>query len=154
MWALFFIAILYLTAPATAAFARYFMIESLNGATTETLPAWYNNWEQTGLIYWLDDGDGVVRYSAGEDNEIFRTGSLSMAEMLDIQSDHQDWINSNGNSGTDGRQVLTNMGLSGPDRDITVLATPEMAELSAWIIAFLAAGVWPPHYPQPVVCCW
>jgi cation/acetate symporter len=63
-----------LTAPATAAFARYFMIESLNGATEESLPEWYRSWEQTGLILWLDDGDGVVRYSAGDDNEIFRNG--------------------------------------------------------------------------------
>jgi cation/acetate symporter len=140
MWALLFISILYLTAPATAAFARYFMIESLNGATTESLPEWYDNWEQTGLIYWLDDGDGVVRYSNREDNEIFRTGSLGTAAMLDIQSDHQRWIDSTGNNGTDGRQVLRNMGLSGPDQDITVLATPEMAELSSWIIALLAAG--------------
>src|SRR5690606_23327407 len=45
MWAWFFIAILYLTAPATAAFARYFMIESLNGSTEETLPDWFRNWE-------------------------------------------------------------------------------------------------------------
>jgi cation/acetate symporter len=140
MWALLFISILYLTAPATAAFARYFMIESLNGATTETLPEWYDNWEQTGLIYWMDDGDGVLRYSAGDDNEIFRTGSLGTAAMLDIQSDHQRWIDSEGNNGADGRQVLRNMGLSGPDQDITVLATPEMAELSSWIIALLAAG--------------
>jgi cation/acetate symporter len=140
MWALLFISILYLTAPATAAFARYFMIESLNGATTETLPDWYDNWEQTGLIYWLDDGDGVLRYSNREDNEIFRTGSLGTASMLDIQSNHQLWINSNGNNGTDGRAVLRNMNLSGPDQDIIVLATPEMAELSSWIIALLAAG--------------
>ena len=60
MWALFFIAILYVTAPATAAFARFFMIESLNGATEQTLPGWYESWEQTGLILWLDNGDGVV----------------------------------------------------------------------------------------------
>jgi cation/acetate symporter len=77
MWALFFIAILYLTAPATAAFARFFMIDSLQGATEETLPEWYENWERTGLILWFDDGDGRVRYSNGDDNEIFRNGALS-----------------------------------------------------------------------------
>jgi len=74
MWALLFISILYLTAPATAAFARYFMIESLNGATTETLPEWYDNWEQTGLIYWLDDGDDVVRYSDVKITKFFALG--------------------------------------------------------------------------------
>jgi len=140
MWALFFIAILYVTAPATAAFARFFMIESLNGATVESLPDWYVNWEQTGLIYWLDDGDGAVRYSNGADNEIFRTGSLSTTALLDIQSEHQAWIASNGANGADGRAVLRSLGLSGPDQDIIVLATPEMAELSSWIIALIAAG--------------
>ena len=59
-WALFFISLLYLTAPATAAFARYFMIDSLNGQTAEELPEWFENWERTGLILWLDDGDGVI----------------------------------------------------------------------------------------------
>ena len=42
-WALFFISLLYLTAPATAAFARYFMINSLNGQTAEELPEWFEN---------------------------------------------------------------------------------------------------------------
>lgn len=42
--------------------------------------------------------------------------------------------------GEDGRAVLREKGLSGPDRDIIVLATPEMEELSAWIIALVAAG--------------
>lgn len=48
--ALAFIALLYLTAPATAAFARYFMIQGLNGKTAETLPQWFDNWQCTGLI--------------------------------------------------------------------------------------------------------
>jgi cation/acetate symporter len=140
MWALFFIALLYLTAPATAAFARFFMIQSLNGATAESLPSWYENWEQTGLILWFDDGDGRVRYSNRDDNEIFRNGSLSGAQLLDVERDHQQWLASNGAQGADGREVLRSMGLSGPDQDIIVLATPEMAELASWIIALIAAG--------------
>lgn len=140
MWALFFIAILYLTAPATAAFARYFMIESLNGATEQTLPGWYDNWEQTGLILWLDDGDGVVLHSNRDDNEIFRNGSLSPAELSDIRVSHQQWIDSGGATGTDGRGTLRELGLSAPDNDIILLATPEMAELASWIIALVAAG--------------
>jgi cation/acetate symporter len=140
MWALFFIAVLYVTAPATAAFARYFMIESLNGATEQSLPAWYRNWEQTGLILWLDDGDGRVRYSAGDDNEIFRSGSLSATELSRIRSEHQRWIDSGGTQGADGRAALRARGLSGPDQDIIVLATPEMAELASWLVALLAAG--------------
>ena len=42
--------------------------------------------------------------------------------------------------GRDWRPTLRQANLSGPDRDIIVLATPEMAELSAWIIALVAAG--------------
>jgi cation/acetate symporter len=140
MWALFFIAVLYLNAPATAAFARFFMIESLNGATEENLPEWFDNWERTGLILWLDDGDGSVRYSARDDNEIFRNGALSTAELVEIQRGHEQWLASGGSRGTDGRDTLRSLGLSGPDQDIIVLATPEMAELASWIIALIAAG--------------
>jgi cation/acetate symporter len=140
MWALFFISILYLTAPATAAFARFFMIESLNGATAQTLPEWYRNWERTGLILWLDDGDGEVYYSNRDDNEIFRNGSLAPAELAAIRATHQQWIDSNGTNGVDGRIAMRQLGLSGPDNDIIVLATPEMAELASWIVALIAAG--------------
>ena len=139
-WALLFISMLYLTAPATAAFARYFMIQSLNGATAEELPQWFRNWERTGLILWIDDGDGVVRYSAGADNEIFRSGSLAAADLGSIRENHQRWLASGGSAGADGRQALREAGLSGPDNDIIVLATPEMAELANWIIALVAAG--------------
>ncbi len=140
MWALFFIAILYLTAPATAAFARFFMIESLNGSTEQSLPDWYRSWEQTGLIFWLDDGDGIVLHSNRDDNEIFRNGSLGTVELTEIRTEHQRWIDSNGAAGSDGRIRLRELGLSAPDNDIIVLATPEMAELASWIIALIAAG--------------
>lgn len=139
-WALFFIAMLYLTAPATAAFARYFMIESLNGKSAEELPGWFRSWEKTGLILWLDDGDGRIRYSAREDNEIFRNGSLSASEIAGVREQHQKWLESEGTRGEDGRLRLNALGLNGPDRDIIVLATPEMAELANWIIALVAAG--------------
>jgi cation/acetate symporter len=129
-----------LSAPATAVFARYFMIESLNGETAETLPQWYRSWERTGLIVWLDDGDGEVLYAAGDANEIYRNGSLNAAELGDLQRGHQQWIDSGGAQGRDGREVLRGMGITGPDQDIMVLATPEMAELASWIIALVAAG--------------
>ena len=139
-WALFFISLLYLTAPATAAFARYYMISGLNGKTVTELPAWFESWQKTGLILWLDDGDGKVLYSAREDNEIFRNGQLSLNDIATLREAHQQWLDTGGASGSDGRVKLRSMGLSGPDRDIIVLATPEMAELSNWIIAFVAAG--------------
>ncbi len=139
-WALFFISLLYLTAPATAGFARYYMIRGLNGKTYEELPQWFHNWKETGLILWFDDGDGLLRYSAREDNEVFRNGKLSGVELADIRGAHQLWIDSGGTRGVDAREVLRKKGLSGPDRDIIVLATPEMAELADWIIALVAAG--------------
>lgn len=139
-WALFFISGLYLTAPPLAAFARYYTVETLNGATKSTLPEWFHNWKTTGLVLWADDGDGVVRYSGGPDNEIFHTGKITTTEMADIRVDHRQWIDTGGEKGTDARALLRERGLSGPDRDIIVLAAPEMAGLSNWIIAFIAAG--------------
>jgi len=140
-WALFFISLLYLTAPATAGFARYYMIDSLNGKTAEELPSWFTNWEDTGLIRWFDDGDGVVRYSGRDDNEVFRNGKLKPADLVKIQKQHQQWLDTSGIAGTDARIVMREKGLSGPDRDIIVMATPEMAELASWIIALMAAGI-------------
>ncbi len=170
-WALFFISILYLTAPATAVFARYYMIDSLSGKRgmvqvaedVETLyergehrivtpegafdlvrhpqtgrvyatelPRWFRSWEKTGLIVWLDDGDGRVRYARDATNEIFHTKTLEERSALLLE--HQKWLD-----GADG-QDMRSQARSGPDQDIMVLATPEMAELSNWIIALVAAG--------------
>ncbi len=139
-WALFFIAMLYLTAPATAAFARYFMLASVNGKTEAEMPEWFRTWEKTGLVLWVDDGDGRARFSADEGNEIFRNGTLTAVELAAIRVEHQKWLDSKGVEGVDGREVLRSRGLAGPDRDIIVLATPAMAELANWIVAFVAAG--------------
>ena len=139
-WALFFIALLYLTAPAIAGFARYFMIDSLNNATSERLPAWFNQWEETGVILWLDDGDKQVRFSNEADNEIFNRGKLTESELDRIRIRHQAWLSSHGTEGSDGRIIMREKKLSGPDKDIIVLATPMMAELSDWIVALVAAG--------------
>ncbi len=145
-WALLFISALYLTAPATAAFARYYMIQSLHEKSEAQLPAWFQNWRKTGLILWLDDGDGRLEYYGGNDpalageNEIFRSGNLGSVERAALEVNHQKWLASAGAAGSDGRQALRAKGLSGPDRDIIVLATPEMAALADWIIALVAAG--------------
>ena len=145
-WALFFIAILYLTAPATAAFARYYMIQGLHQKSATELPSWFQNWRKTGLILWLDDGDGRLEYYGSRDpqkfreNEVFRSGKLSAAEVSAVELEHRKWLDSGGSSGADGRAVLRARNLSGPDRDIIVLATPEMAALADWIIALVAAG--------------
>ncbi|ABC83462.1 sodium:solute symporter family protein [Anaeromyxobacter dehalogenans] len=63
-WALLFIALLYTTAPAVAAFARAGAIQSLNGKRHADAPAWVADWERTGLVRFTDrDGDGVMRLS-------------------------------------------------------------------------------------------
>ena len=145
-WALAFIGVLYLTAPATAAFARYYMIQSLHEKSEQELPRWFNNWEKTGLIVWLDDGDGRLEYYGPQDpqkfsqNEVFRRGQLAPSRFAQIRAEHQQWIDTGGAEGEDGRQVMRELQLSGPDRDIIVLATPEMAELANWIVALVAAG--------------
>jgi cation/acetate symporter len=142
-WALFFIALLYLTAPATAAFARYYMIDSLHEKRAEELPNWFESWSQTGLVMWLDDGDGRVQYYGGaqaERNELFRAGKLNSVELAELRAQHATWLSTGGEGGLDGRIRLRELGLSGPDRDIIVLATPEMAGLASWIIALMAAG--------------
>ncbi len=137
-WALLFISLLYLTAPAIGGFARYTMLDGLHGKTAQELPAWFDTWEKTGLILWLDNGDGRLAYTGDERNEIFRSGAMSTAAIGKIKQDHALWLSNR--TGADGRVVLRQAGLSGPDRDIIVLATPEMAGLARWIIAFVAAG--------------
>ncbi|KCZ82891.1 symporter [Hyphomonas adhaerens MHS-3] len=89
-WALVFIALLYTTAPAVASLARLNFIDTVNEATyiasdadydTEAaaiiadggkpIPAWFKDWEKIGLLEVTDkNGDGVVQYRAGADNEV------------------------------------------------------------------------------------
>ncbi len=141
-WALLFISFLYLTAPAIGAFARYAMLDGLHGKTEEQLPEWFHSWEKTGMILWMDDGDGRLSYTGSgraDENELFRSGNLGVDRISEIRTNHQKWLNGQ-SGGQDGRVVLRQAGLSGPDRDIIVLATPEMAGLARWIIALVAAG--------------
>ncbi|MEM7233992.1 MAG: cation acetate symporter, partial [Planctomycetota bacterium] len=142
-WALFFIALLYLTAPATAAFARYFMIESLHGKTEQELPDWYHSWGKQGFVLWFDDGDGKLEYYGEKnaaENEVFRAGKLTPDQVEKLKTSHALWLSSAKAQGEDARVALREKKLSGPDRDIIVLATPQMANLAGWIIAFVAAG--------------
>ena len=76
-WALVFIAILYTTAPAVAAMARLNILQTLEPQpgqhlAVEERPAWFKNWEQTGLLGIEDkNGDGLIQYSASPDtNEL------------------------------------------------------------------------------------
>ncbi len=99
-YALLFIAVLYTTAPAIAAFARTNLIQTVNNAEYADVPQWFTNWESTGLITYEDkNSDGKIQYVA--DPEV---------NELTI------------------------------DRDIIVLANPEIANLPAWVIALVVAG--------------
>lgn len=71
-YALLFIAILYTTAPAVAAFARTNMIQSISEVSYDDAPGWFKNWEQTGLIVFTDkNNDGKIQYvKAADANEV------------------------------------------------------------------------------------
>jgi cation/acetate symporter len=98
-WAIGFIALLYTTAPAVAAFARVNLIQTLHERPYAEAPEWFTSWETTGLITFEDhNGDGLIQYSEGANAE------LSI------------------------------------DKDIMVLANPEIARLPAWVVALVAAG--------------
>jgi len=63
--ALLLIAILYTTAPAVAVFARINLIETVSEKPYMGMPAWFKNWEETGLLSFEDkNGDGNIQYVA------------------------------------------------------------------------------------------
>jgi cation/acetate symporter len=63
-WALVFIAILYTTAPAIAAFARTNLLQTVSGQAYDDMPEWFNKWETTGLLAHNDlNGDGLIQYT-------------------------------------------------------------------------------------------
>ena len=170
-WALLFISMLYLCAPAVAAFARYYMIDEvagLNGSTETELPEWYDKWAELGYIAWVDfDGDGKVaftnnledkpvtltltddatgetRESVVQPNELMRILKVPAETRQELIEDTDGWIAANGGTADGGaaaKASLLSMGAAHhPDRDIIVLATPQMAELADWIVAFVIAG--------------
>ena len=126
LWALIFIALLYTTAPAVAAFARINFIDTVNNTSYQEAPGWLKNWEQIGLIGWMDkNNDGVIQYGSGAPYEGKPTYT--------------------GEAGPNGERALSNTPTASDneiyvDRDIFVLANPEIAQLPGWVIALVAAG--------------
>ncbi len=126
-YALAFIAILYTTAPAVASFARLNLVDTVHNTAYADAPEWFGNWESTGLIAWQDkNDDGIMQYGAG--------AALSPSKP-----------SFDGNTGVHGERLLTNKPTSSAnevyiDRDIMVLANPEIAGLPGWVIALVAAG--------------
>ena len=122
-WALVFIAILYTTAPAVGAMARLNLINTIQtgevGSPTGNLvaaerPEWMDRWETTGLLAYEDkNGDGRIQY--------FNDAN----DAMNAKAAEWGW------TGNEMTKV---------DRDIMVLANPEIANLPNWVIALVAAG--------------
>lgn len=125
-YALLLIAILYTTAPAIAVFARTNLIETVSETEYKEIPEWFKNWENTGLIAWSDkNGDGKIQYVAGSALD----GKKPM--YTQTRGTHGERMISNASTATNELYV---------DRDIMVLANPEIANLPNWVIALVAAG--------------
>jgi cation/acetate symporter len=125
-YALLFIAILYTTAPAIAAFARTNLLTTIPGVAYEEAPQWVKNWEKSGLIAWLDkNGDGKIQYGPGAPF----VGNPAFASEPGEHGQRQ--------VTNEATPVATELYV---DRDIMVLANPEIANLPGWVIALIAAG--------------
>ena len=121
-WALLFIAILYTTAPAVAALARLNLTQTIQTGPVgdadgnlvyEDRPAWFKTWEDTRLLQFEDkNGDGRIQYY-DDSNPEFAADALA--------------------HGWRGNELRV-------DRDIIVLANPEIAGLPDWVVALVAAG--------------
>ncbi len=128
-WALVFIALLYTTAPAVAAMAKYNLIATVNSAVVAggdlyapeaslvngNRPDWMKRWEKTGLLKWQDkNGDGRIQYYNDKTKNEAAAGKAAAA-------------------GWKGNELTVNA-------DIIVLANPEIAKLPNWVIGLVAAG--------------
>ncbi len=138
-WALLFIALLYTTAPTVGVLSRLNLIQSINGVEQtgtayQDMPNWFKTWERSGLLAWFDHNqDGKLQYAAGS--------AINGKPVFDAE-----------NSGQYGQRVVMNPSsgkvVNGApfaneiyvDRDIMVLANPEIAGLPDWVIALVAAG--------------
>jgi len=125
-YALLFIALLYTAAPAVASFARVNLIKTVENAEYKNTPSWFKNWENTNLIAWVDKNkDGKIQYFAGK----AFSGKPQFLEMRGSEGERKVENTPTGNS----NELYI-------DRDIMVLANPEIAGLPNWVIALVAAG--------------
>ncbi len=127
-YALVFIALLYTTAPAVAAFAKINFIDSVQEVEYKSAPEWFKNWEEIGLIAWKDkNNDGIINYSNGNALDGVKP------KYLDQDGDYGQRLVSNNPDSSNSNEVYI-------DNDIMVLANPEIAKLPNWVIALVAAG--------------
>ncbi|MBO1437255.1 sodium:solute symporter family protein [Meiothermus sp. CFH 77666] len=120
-WALLFIALLYTTAPAVSVFARYNLIQTLNGKSIEEVRQidWVAKWEKTKLLQFVDkDGDGKIAVAPGRAFNLIPGTNRPDFNSPNEKSKNEVFINN----------------------DIIVLSTPEVAKLAPIIIALVAAG--------------
>ncbi|MBO6620701.1 MAG: cation acetate symporter [Balneola sp.] len=130
-YALIFIAILYTTAPAIAVFARTNLIETVSEQPYEEMPPWFSTWEETALLNWVDKNeDGIINYAPG----------AAIVGAPDIIRDGLDIRRGANNQVMISNEVTANNNELYVDRDIMVLANPEIAGLPAWVAALVAAG--------------
>ncbi len=62
MWSLFFIFLLYVTAPAYAVFAKWEVYHNVVGSSLNILPDWVASWGRVGLVRIEDlNGDGILQ---------------------------------------------------------------------------------------------
>ena len=161
-WALLFIALLYTVCPAVGAFARLNLIKNtqnieyatwtqectadqaaalvaaqdnpaVDAARVDCAGQWFKTWENSGLLAWMDkNGDGKIQIANG--------AAFKGKPSFDGE-----------NRGASGERLLKNEAVPAPagqaienevyfDRDIIVLANPEIASLPNWVIALIAAG--------------
>jgi len=138
-WALIFIALLYTTAPVVGSLSRLNVINSINGpentGTAYTqMPSWFKTWENSGLVAWFDhNNDGKLQYAAGD----AFVGKPTFDDLA--RGPHGERVIDNPSSGeiVNGAPFANEIYI---DRDIMVLANPEMAQLPNWVIALIAAG--------------
>ncbi|MFL6871896.1 MAG: sodium:solute symporter family protein [Candidatus Azotimanducaceae bacterium] len=125
-YALLFIALLYTTAPAVGAFARLNFVDTVHNTQYTEVAGWFKSWEDIGLIGWQDkNNDGRIQYYPGA--------------AFDGKPTFDDTRRA------DGSRTVTNTPSESSnevyvDRDIMVLANPEIAQLPGWVIALVAAG--------------
>ena len=125
-WTLACIAVIYLTAPAIGAFARTNLMSEVHETRYDEAPNWFRNWEDRGLIAWVDKNrDGVMQHTAG----------AAFAGKPVFEGDRPEV----------GPRLVTNERSKNAnevyyDKDILVMANPEMAGLPMWVIALVMAG--------------
>ena len=142
-WALVFIAILYTTAPAVGVLARMNLVNTVNGpegvgTAYSEIPGWFQTWENSGLLGWFDhNGDGKIQYAAG--NAFSSDNKGKPLFVGDERGQFGERLISNPSKGeiAKGAPFANEIYV---DRDMMVLANPEIAGLPNWVIALIAAG--------------